>query len=65
MPRALKLQDKLTPLHINLFVETNPAPAKYALSLLGKCAETAAAAHGAGRPRRRRPPCAKPWCMPA
>jgi 4-hydroxy-tetrahydrodipicolinate synthase len=38
--QALKLQDKLMPLHIALFVETNPAPAKYALSLLGKCAET-------------------------
>jgi 4-hydroxy-tetrahydrodipicolinate synthase len=35
---ALKLQDKLAPLHINLFVETSPAPVKYALSLLGKCA---------------------------
>src|SRR5271163_1052091 len=35
---ALKLQDKLMPLHINLFVETSPAPIKYALSLLGKCA---------------------------
>jgi 4-hydroxy-tetrahydrodipicolinate synthase len=34
---ALKLQDKLTPLHLNLFIETSPAPAKYALSLLGKC----------------------------
>ena len=34
---ALKLQDKLAPLHINLFIETSPAPAKYALSLLGKC----------------------------
>jgi 4-hydroxy-tetrahydrodipicolinate synthase len=37
---ALKLQDKLLPLHVNLFIETNPAPAKYALSLLGKCADT-------------------------
>ena len=37
---ALKLQDKLLPLHQNLFIETNPAPAKYALSVLGKCAET-------------------------
>ncbi|MFL5038687.1 MAG: 4-hydroxy-tetrahydrodipicolinate synthase [Xanthobacteraceae bacterium] len=37
---ALKLQDKLMPMHIALFVETNPAPAKYALSVLGKCAET-------------------------
>jgi len=37
---ALSLQDKLMPLHTALFLETNPAPAKYALSLLGKCAET-------------------------
>jgi 4-hydroxy-tetrahydrodipicolinate synthase len=37
---ALKLQDKLMPLHLALFLETNPSPAKYALSLLGKCAET-------------------------
>jgi 4-hydroxy-tetrahydrodipicolinate synthase len=37
---ALTLQDKLLPLHMNLFIETNPAPAKYALSLLGKCADT-------------------------
>jgi 4-hydroxy-tetrahydrodipicolinate synthase len=37
---ALKLQDKLTPLHLNLFIETSPAPVKYALSLLGKCANT-------------------------
>lgn len=37
---ALNLQDKLMPLHQNLFIETNPAPAKYALSLLGKIADT-------------------------
>jgi len=36
---ALKLQDKLMPLHQNLFIETSPAPAKYALSLLGKIAD--------------------------
>jgi 4-hydroxy-tetrahydrodipicolinate synthase len=36
---ALKLQDKLAPLHINLFVETSPAPVKYAMSLLGKCSD--------------------------
>ena len=35
-----KLQDKLAPLHINLFVETSPAPIKYAMSLIGKCANT-------------------------
>jgi 4-hydroxy-tetrahydrodipicolinate synthase len=37
---ALKLQDKLSPLHINLFVETSPAPVKYAMSLIGKCSDT-------------------------
>jgi 4-hydroxy-tetrahydrodipicolinate synthase len=36
---ALKLQDKLAPLHVNLFCETSPAPVKYAMSLIGKCAE--------------------------
>ncbi|TAK49277.1 MAG: 4-hydroxy-tetrahydrodipicolinate synthase [Xanthobacteraceae bacterium] len=37
---ALALQDKLMPLHTNLFIETNPSPTKYALSVLGKCADT-------------------------
>jgi 4-hydroxy-tetrahydrodipicolinate synthase len=37
---ALRLQDKLMPLHTALFIETNPAPAKYALSVLGKCTDT-------------------------
>jgi 4-hydroxy-tetrahydrodipicolinate synthase len=37
---ALKYQDTLMPLHTALFLETNPSPAKYALSLLGKCADT-------------------------
>src|SRR5712671_665370 len=37
---ALKLHDKLMPLHSALFIETNPAPAKYALAVLGKCNET-------------------------
>lgn len=35
--KALKLQDRLMPLHHALFVETNPAPVKYAVSLLGHC----------------------------
>src|SRR5882757_4244272 len=30
---ALKLHDKLMPLHSNLFIESNPSPVKYALSL--------------------------------
>jgi 4-hydroxy-tetrahydrodipicolinate synthase len=37
---ALALQDKLMPLHTALFLETNPAPAKYALAVLGKCDDT-------------------------
>ncbi len=36
---ALSIQDKLMPLHTALFVETNPTPTKYALSLLGKMGE--------------------------
>jgi len=32
---AMALQDSLLPLHDALFVETNPAPVKYGLSLLG------------------------------
>ena len=34
---ALQMQDKLMPLHQALFVETSPAPIKFALSVLGKC----------------------------
>jgi 4-hydroxy-tetrahydrodipicolinate synthase len=37
---ALKVQDKLMPLHQNLFIETSPSPVKYALSALGKCDDT-------------------------
>jgi len=37
---ALTLQDRLMPLHSALFLEPNPAPVKYALSVLGKCQET-------------------------
>ena len=37
---ALDIQDKLMPLHQNLFIETSPAPVKYALSLLDKCADS-------------------------
>ena len=36
---ALALNDKLMPLHLALFIETNPSPAKYALSVLGRCAD--------------------------
>jgi len=36
---ALKLQDKLAPLHIDIFCETSPAPIKYAMSLIGKCSD--------------------------
>lgn len=34
---ALRLQDRLMPLHHALFVETSPGPVKYAVSLLGHC----------------------------
>lgn len=34
---ALKLQDRLMPLHHALFIETSPGPVKYAVSLLGHC----------------------------
>jgi 4-hydroxy-tetrahydrodipicolinate synthase len=37
---ALALHDKLMPLHLALFIETSPSPAKYALSVLGRCAES-------------------------
>lgn len=33
---ALQIQDKLIGLHMDLFAEPNPAPAKYALSLMGR-----------------------------
>jgi len=36
---ALKIQDRLTPLHAALFVDPNPAGPKYALSVLGKFAD--------------------------
>ena len=35
--QALALQDQLMPLHEAMFVESNPVPAKYALSRLGLC----------------------------
>jgi 4-hydroxy-tetrahydrodipicolinate synthase len=34
---ALGFQDRLFPLHSTLFIETNPAPVKYAASRLGLC----------------------------
>lgn len=36
---AQRINDRLTPLHVDLFCESNPAPVKYAASLLGKCAD--------------------------
>jgi 4-hydroxy-tetrahydrodipicolinate synthase len=36
---ALKIQDKLAPLHIDLFCEANPGPTKYAGKLLGRFEE--------------------------
>ncbi len=37
--KALDYQDRLMPLHVALFREPNPAPAKFAVSLLGRCEE--------------------------
>jgi 4-hydroxy-tetrahydrodipicolinate synthase len=37
---ALKVQDRLMPLHEAMFIETNPAPAKYAASVLGLMEDT-------------------------
>ncbi len=37
LKRARQINDRLMPLHTALFVETSPAPAKYAASLLGLC----------------------------
>ena len=34
---AIRIQDRLMPLHSALFVETSPVPVKYAVSLLGLC----------------------------
>jgi len=34
---AIRLQDRLMPLHVALFVETSPGPVKYAAHLLGLC----------------------------
>lgn len=36
---ALTLQDRLMPLHKALFVETSPAPVKYAVSVLGRASD--------------------------
>ena len=38
--KALLIQDRLMPLHTALFIETSPAPVKYAASLLNKCEST-------------------------
>ncbi|WP_421865934.1 4-hydroxy-tetrahydrodipicolinate synthase [Parvibaculum sp.] len=35
--KALEIQDRLMPLHTALFLDPNPAPAKYAANLLGFC----------------------------
>jgi 4-hydroxy-tetrahydrodipicolinate synthase len=37
---ALKVQDRLMPLHESLFIETNPSPVKYGASVLGLMEDT-------------------------
>ena len=39
LAKAVALQDRLAPLHEVLFIETNPAPVKYAMSLMGLCSD--------------------------
>lgn len=39
--KAIAIQDRLMPLHHALFVETNPGPIKYAVSLLGHATDEA------------------------
>ena len=46
--RALKLNDRLSPLHQALFIEPNPAGPKYALAALGKITEELRAADAEG-----------------
>jgi len=36
---AVRIQDRLMPLHTALFIETNPSPVKYALSALGRMSD--------------------------
>ncbi len=36
---AQRINERLTPLHVDLFCEANPGPVKYAASLLGKCSD--------------------------
>src|SRR3954464_12657608 len=36
---ALQIQDRLMPLHTAIFIETNPSPTKYALSVLGRMSD--------------------------
>ena len=36
---AQSINERLTPLHVDLFCEANPGPVKYGASLLGKCDE--------------------------
>ena len=36
---AVRLQDRLAPLHDVLFAETSPGPVKYAMSLMGLCSD--------------------------
>ena len=39
LAKAKEINDKLTPLHKSLFIESNPSPVKYAASLLNLCSD--------------------------
>ncbi|MEO1015066.1 MAG: 4-hydroxy-tetrahydrodipicolinate synthase [Pseudomonadota bacterium] len=51
---ALAIQDRLAPLHEVLFIETNPGPVKYAMSVLGLCAPDVRLPLAAPRPETRK-----------
>ena len=62
-----RINERLIPLHDALFVETSPAPVKYAASLLGKCASRGAPAAVRDHARRAQEKvarrCAAPGCL--
>ena len=63
--RALTLQDRLMPLHQALFVETSPAPVKYAASVLGLAATRVRLPMVPATEGRPAPPSARRWFTPA
>ena len=59
--KRLEILVRLTPLIKALFAGDQPAPAKYALSLLGKCSEDIRLPAGDCQARRSKNRCARRW----